>query len=102
MNSSKKDSIIAPGECKMMELMLRAGFSKLHPGGKYATEKLLKLLNLDDTKKVLDIGCGPGETTIYIAKKIGCQVTGLDIMPEMIEQAKENAKKQKVSHLTRF
>ena len=102
MNSSKKDSIIAPGECKMMELMLRAGFSKLHPGGKYATEKLLKLLNLDDNKKVLDIGCGPGETTIYIAKKFGCQVTGIDIMPEMIEQAKENAKKQKVSHLTKF
>ena len=102
MNNSKKDSIIAPEECKMMELMLRAGFSKLHPDGKYSTKKLLKLLNIDSNKRVLDIGCGPGETTIYIAKRFGCQVTGIDIMPEMIEQAKENAKKHKVNHLTRF
>ena len=85
MNSSKKDSIIAPEECKMMELMLRAGFSKLHPDGKYSTKKLLKLLNIDSKKRVLDIGCGPGETTIYIAKRFGRQVTGIDIMPEMIE-----------------
>ena len=102
MNNSRKDQIIAPETCKMMELMLRAGFSKLHPGGKYATEKLAKLLNIDSRKKVLDIGCGPGETAIYLAKKFGCHVTGIDIMPEMIEQAKENARSHKVDHLTRF
>ena len=102
MKHPKKDSIIAPEECKMMELMLKAGFSKLHPGGRFSTEKLLKLLNLDSTKRVIDIGCGPGETTISIAKRFGCRVTGIDIMPEMIRQAKENAIRQKVSHLTRF
>jgi ubiquinone/menaquinone biosynthesis C-methylase UbiE len=102
MNDLKKDVIIAPEECKMMELMVKAGFSKLHPGGKFSTEKLLELCNIDRQKRVIDIGCGPGETTIYIAKRFGCHVTGVDIMPEMIKQAKENAIKQKVSHLTRF
>jgi ubiquinone/menaquinone biosynthesis C-methylase UbiE len=102
MNAVKKDVIIAPEECKMMELMVKAGFSKLHPGGKCSTEKLLELCHIDRQKRVIDIGCGPGETTIYIAKRFGCHVTGVDIMPEMIQQAKENAIKQKVSHLTRF
>jgi len=102
MKNLKKDLIIPPEECKMMELMSKAGFSKLHPGGQFSTEKLLELCKVDRTKRVVDIGCGPGETTIYIAKRFGCQVTGIDIMPEMIKQAKENALKQKVSHLTRF
>lgn len=102
MKDSRKDSIIAPEDCKMMELMVKAGFSKLHPGGKYSTEKLLEFLNIDNTKRVLDIGCGLGDTTIYIAKRFGCQVKGVDIMPEMIKQAEENALKQKISHLTTF
>ena len=102
MKPLRKDIIIAPEECKMMEVMLKAGFSKLHPGGKYSTEKLLEICNIDSSKKVIDIGCGPGDTTIYIAKRYGCHVTGIDIMPEMIQKAKENAIKKKVDHLTRF
>ena len=86
----------------MMELMLRAGFSKLHPDGKYSTKKLLKLLNIDSKKRVLDIGCGPGETTIYIAKKFGCQVTGVDMLPGMVERAKESAVREGVASLVEF
>jgi ubiquinone/menaquinone biosynthesis C-methylase UbiE len=102
MKNSRKDLIIPPEDCKMMDLMIKAGFSKLHPGGKFSTEKLLEFFKIDHNKKVIDIGCGPGETTIYIAKKYGCHVTGVDIMPEMIKQAKKNAIKEKVDHLTRF
>ncbi len=97
-----KDVIIAPQECKMMEVMQRAGFTKLHPGGKRSTKKLLQLCDIHQNKRVIDIGCGPGDTTIYIAKKYGCHVTGIDILPEMIKKAKENAIKYKVDHLTRF
>ncbi len=97
-----KDVIIAPQECKMMEVMQRAGFTKLHPGGKRSTKKLLQLCDIHQNKRVIDIGCGPGDTTIYIAKKYGCHVTGIDILPEMIKKARENAKKNNVDHLTRF
>jgi ubiquinone/menaquinone biosynthesis C-methylase UbiE len=102
MKENRKDIIIPPKECKMMDVMVKAGFNKLHPGGKYSTEKLLELCNIDHKKRVIDIGCGPGDTTIYIAKKFGCHVTGIDILPEMIEKAKKNAIKQNVSHLTKF
>src|SRR5262245_47063034 len=41
-------------------------------------------------KDVLDVGCGSGEVSI-IAARLGARVTGLDIVPEMIEIARAGA-----------
>lgn len=38
-------------------------------------------------KVVLDVGCGPGQITQFIAD-LGGKVVGLDFCPEMIDQAK--------------
>ncbi|MGY2093311.1 class I SAM-dependent methyltransferase [Nocardia gipuzkoensis] len=40
--------------------------------------------------EVLDIGCGPGDTAIYLSGR-GYQVTGLDIAPTAIDQARSRA-----------
>jgi len=40
--------------------------------------------------KVLDLGCGTGITTKYIAE-LGAKVTGIDLSPKLIEFAKENS-----------
>lgn len=42
------------------------------------------------TGDVLDIGCGRGDTTSYLAG-LGYQVTGLDFAPTAIEKARANA-----------
>ena len=42
--------------------------------------------------RVLDLGCGPGWTSIFLAGR-GCDVTGVDIAPDMIGIARENAKR---------
>ncbi|MHA1266061.1 MAG: class I SAM-dependent methyltransferase [Candidatus Helarchaeota archaeon] len=54
--------------------------------------KTLTELNAKNGEIILDIGCGTGQLTIEIAKKIpnGC-VIGLDINSHMIAKAKENA-----------
>ena len=56
---------------------------------------IVELLSLESTKhlSVLDLGCGSGWTSIFLAK-LGCSVTGVDISEEMIDIAKENAKKE--------
>lgn len=50
----------------------------------------LGAVNVGET--VLDIGCGSGVDTIFAAKMTGSsgRVVGIDLMPEMLQRAKEN------------
>jgi SAM-dependent methyltransferase len=52
--------------------------------------------------EVLDVGCGFGGSSIWLAENIGCRVTGIDINPREIALARENARSRKVDHLVRF
>ncbi|MDX1746947.1 MAG: class I SAM-dependent methyltransferase, partial [Halobacteriales archaeon] len=45
---------------------------------------------VDGDDRVLDVGCGTGNVAITAARR-GAHVTGLDITPEMLEDARENA-----------
>jgi len=40
------------------------------------------------------VGCGTGFSACYLARKIGCEVVGIDIAELSIEEAKERAKRQ--------
>jgi len=43
--------------------------------------------------RVLDVGCGYGRDSIYVAKSLGFRVLGIDISEKAVEMAKENALK---------
>jgi SAM-dependent methyltransferase len=45
---------------------------------------------IDADDRVLDVACGTGNVAITVARR-GAQVTGLDITPDMLEDARENA-----------
>ena len=49
-------------------------------------KKYLPDLTPDDV--ILDIGCGTGEVTKYLAESSGAKVTGIDNNPDMIQHAK--------------
>lgn len=101
MNESKNNCCLE--SCDMFDFMSDyVGRRILHPGGVRATQNLLNNLGIDNNKKVLDIACGKGLTSIYIAKKYGCQVVGIDILDKSIEEATHAAKKEGVNHLVSF
>jgi len=67
-----------------------------------AVEAMLKLGQVKKTDIVYDLGCGDGRIVIAAAKKFGAHGVGIDINPERIAEAKENAKKAGVENLVRF
>lgn len=55
-----------------------------NPGGLASALKLGDLIQLDQNKTVLDIGCGLGGTARLIAEKFGSQVHGIDLTPSAL------------------
>lgn len=51
---------------------------------------LVNAVNFDSNHKLLDIACGTGNVAITAARR-GAHVTGLDITPAMLDEARENA-----------
>src|SRR6185295_4224818 len=51
---------------------------------------------------VYDLGCGDGRIVIAAAKNHGARGVGIDIDPERIREARENARRAGVQHLVEF
>ena len=64
-----------------------APVDEFHSGGRNATIRLAQLAQIDGSQRVLDVGCGIGGPSRYLASKFGCQVTGLDLTPEFVALA---------------
>jgi ribosomal protein L11 methylase PrmA len=67
-----------------------------------AVKAMLKLADVKKTDVVYDLGCGDGRIVIAAAKDFGARAVGIDINPERISEAKENARKAGVERLVRF
>lgn len=50
--------------------------------------KLIRLANVKSFDSVLDVACGFGNTAIT-ARRLGAKVTGIDIIPKLLDFAKE-------------
>ena len=56
---------------------------------------------LGTAQSILDVGCGDGRLTCYLAKETGCEVMGVDISRSGFRKAKKLAYKTGVEHLMR-
>jgi cyclopropane fatty-acyl-phospholipid synthase-like methyltransferase len=57
-------------------------------------EIMMETAEIKPGEKVLDAGCGIGGSSIFIAEKTGCDVTGISLSERQITQANELAKKK--------
>lgn len=58
---------------------------EFHIGGRVATETFLDQLDLSSDHHVLDVGCGLGGASRFVAQQYGSRVTGIDLTHEYIE-----------------
>src|SRR5207302_240887 len=65
-------------------------------------DEMLKLANVKKGDVLYDLGSGDGRIPVTAAKKFGIRAVGVDIDPQRIEEAKENAKKNGVAKLVEF
>jgi len=63
---------------------------------------MLKLADVKPSDVVYDLGCGDGRIVIAAAKDYGAHGVGIDIDPERIQEARENARKAGVEALVKF
>ena len=65
-------------------------------------EEMLKLADVKKGDVLYDLGSGDGRIPVTAARKYGIRAVGIDIDPERIREAKDNAARNGVEHLVRF
>ncbi len=88
-------------ESYYFDLQASWGLTK-HMGGLEATRKLIEACHIDKDSYVLDVGCGVGITTCYLARESGCKVVGVDLSEMMIEKSKKKARRKNVEDKVEF
>lgn len=72
------------------------------PTPEEVVEAMLKLAEVKASDTVYDLGCGDGRIVVTAAKKYGSRGVGIDIDPERIREANENARTNNVAEKVTF
>ena len=88
-------------------MAMHAGFwdhqtTTLHEALARENEVLAEFAEIKSHERVLDAGCGIGGSSLFLAKRYGCQVTGITLSDHQVEAATANAAKHGVEALVNF
>ncbi|MGE0621661.1 MAG: class I SAM-dependent methyltransferase [Pseudomonadales bacterium] len=77
-----------------LEALVESGvvmLASLHPGGLTLTTELARACGITTGTRVLDVACGAGESTCFLAAESGARVTGLDRSETLLERGRIKA-----------
>jgi SAM-dependent methyltransferase len=72
------------------------------PTPQEVVDRMLEMAQVKAGDFVIDLGCGDGRNVVTAAQKFGARGFGVDIDPERIKEANENAKKAGVADKVEF
>jgi precorrin-6B methylase 2 len=72
------------------------------PTAEKVIDAMLKLAKVKQSDTVYDLGCGDGRIVITAAKQYGANGVGIDIDPQRVKEANENAKNAGVFGRVKF
>ncbi len=72
------------------------------PSPQYVVDRMIEVAEIKTGDVLYDMGSGDGRIVIEAAKKYGIRGVGIDLNPELVNKARENAKREGVSHLVEF
>jgi hypothetical protein len=72
------------------------------PTDEKVVAEMLKVAKVKKSDVLYDLGSGDGRIVITAAKKFGTRGTGIELLPSLVQEARENARKSGVSGLARF
>jgi SAM-dependent methyltransferase len=65
-------------------------------------DRMLEIARVQSGDVVYDLGSGDGRIIIQAAKRYGVRGVGIEIDPDLIKKARENALREKIDHLVEF
>src|SRR5207253_2831183 len=78
------------------------GTESLEEAQKLKMRHILAKLLVNKDHQILDIGCGWGGLSLYIARETGAQVTGITLSQEQLLSAQQSAREQGLEGRVRF
>src|SRR5262244_2102799 len=86
----RKVHVDALAQFKQVQKEGWANFAPLEASTTPTAARLVRFAKIQAGQRVLDVGCGTGVVALTAAR-LGAKVTGIDLTPELVAHAKENA-----------
>jgi SAM-dependent methyltransferase len=106
-------TVLAASAATLLSLTARSGFAQTTPASRVpdvvyvptpeaVVDEMLRVANVGPKDVLYDLGSGDGRIPITAARRFGTRGLGIDIDPQRVREARDNAERAKVADKVRF